>query len=44
MVIWFGYKISPNMIGIQEGYNKKLSYKSALNTMRTLIPYDCFEI
>ena len=27
MVICFGYKISPNMIGIQEGYNKKLSYK-----------------
>ena len=22
MVIWFGYKISPNMMGIQDGYNK----------------------
>ena len=22
MVICFGYKISPNMIGIQDGYNK----------------------
>ena len=22
MVIFFGYKISPNMIGIQDGYNK----------------------
>ena len=27
MVICFGYKFSPNMIGIQEGDNKKLSYK-----------------
>ena len=23
MVICFGYKISPNMMGIQDGYNKK---------------------
>ena len=22
MVIFFGYKISPNMMGIQDGYNK----------------------
>ena len=27
MVICFGYEISPNMMGIQEGYNKKLSYR-----------------
>ena len=27
MVICFGYKISPNMMGIQDGYNKKNSYK-----------------
>ena len=27
MVIWFGYKISPNMIGIQEGYNKNFHIK-----------------
>ena len=24
MVICFGYKISPNMMGIQDGYNKKI--------------------
>ena len=24
MVICFGYKISPNMIGIQDGYDKNL--------------------
>ena len=28
MVICFGYKFSPNMIGIQEGYNKNFHIKS----------------
>ena len=27
MVIYFGYKFSPNMIGIQEGYNKNSHIK-----------------
>ena len=27
MVIFFGYKISPNMMGIQEGYNKNVHIK-----------------
>ena len=27
MVIFFGYKISPNMIGIQDGYNKNYHEK-----------------
>jgi len=27
MVICFGYKFSPNMIGIQEGYNKNFHIK-----------------
>ena len=27
MVIFFGYKISPNMIGIQDGYNKNFLKK-----------------
>ena len=27
MVILFGYKFSPNMIGIQEGYNKNFHIK-----------------
>ena len=27
MVIFFGYKISPNMIGIQDGYNKNFHIK-----------------
>ena len=27
MVIFFGYKISPNMIGIQDGYNKNYHKK-----------------
>ena len=27
MVIFFGYKFSPNMIGIQEGYNKNFHIK-----------------
>ena len=40
MVIFFGYKICPNMIGIQDGYNKNF-HKSALNTMRSLILDDC---
>ena len=43
MVIWFGYKFSPNMIGIQDGYNKNF-HISALNTKRSLILDDCFEI
>ena len=25
--IWFGYKISPNMMGIQDGYNKNFHIK-----------------
>ena len=43
VILCFGYIFSPNTIGIQEGYNKKI-IESALNTMRTLIPYGCFEI
>ena len=27
MVICIGYEFNPNMMGIQEGYNEKLSYK-----------------
>ena len=27
MVIFFGYEFSPNMIGIQEGYNKNFEIK-----------------
>ena len=27
MVICFGYKFSPNMIGIQEGYNENFNIK-----------------
>ena len=27
MVIRFGYKIGPNMIGIQDGYNKNVHIK-----------------
>ena len=27
MVIFFGYKFSPNMMGIQEGYNKNFHIK-----------------
>ena len=38
-----GYEFSPNMIGIQDWYNKNF-HKSALNTMRSLIIDDCFEI
>ena len=41
MVICFGYKINPNMMGIQGGYNKT-SIKSELNTMRSLILDNCF--
>ena len=43
MVICFGYETSPNLIGIQDGYNKNF-HKSALNTMSSLILDDCFEI
>ena len=43
MVIFLGCKISPNMIGIQDWYNKNF-HKSALNTMRSLILDDCFKI
>ena len=41
--IFFDYEFSPNMMGIQEGYNKNF-HISALNTMRSLILDDCFEI
>ena len=41
--ICFSYKISPNMMGIQEGYNKNF-HINALNTKRSLILDDCFEI
>ena len=40
-LLWL--KISPNMIGIQDGYNKTI-IKSALDTMRSLTLDDCFEI
>ena len=40
-LLWL--KIGPNMIGIQDGYNKNF-HKSALNTMRSLMLDDCFEI
>ena len=43
MVIFFGYEFSPNMMGIQEGYNKNF-HISALNTKRSLMLDDCFEI
>ena len=38
-----GYKISPNMMGIQEGYNKNF-HISALNTKRSSMLDECFEI
>ena len=41
--IRFGYKIGPNMMGIQVGYNKTI-IESALNTMINLILGNCFEI
>ena len=28
MVIWLGYEFSPNMMGIQEGYNKNIHMKN----------------
>ena len=28
MVVFFGYETSPNMMGIQEGYNKNIHIKS----------------
>ena len=40
MVICFGYEFSPNMMGIQDGYNKNF-HISALNTKRSLILDDC---
>ena len=41
--ICYGYKIGPRMMGIQVGYNKNF-HISALNTKRSLILDDCFEI
>ncbi len=41
--ICYGYKIGPRMMGIQVGYNKNI-IESALNTMRSLMLDDCFEI
>ena len=41
--IFYVYKIGPRMMGIQEGYNKHF-HISALNTKRSLILDDCFEI
>ena len=41
--ICYGYKIVPTMIGIQDGYNKNF-HINALNTKRSLILDDCFEI
>ena len=41
--IFYGYKITPNMIGIQDGYNKNF-LMSVLNTMRSLMLDNCFEI
>ena len=43
MVVFFGYEFSPNMMGIQEGYNKNF-HISALNTKRSLMLDNCFEI
>src|SRR3989337_3695582 len=43
MVICLGYEFSPNMMGIQEGYNKNFRIKS-IEYMRSLIPFICFEI
>jgi len=43
MAIGLGYEFSPNMMGIQEGYNKNF-HISALNTKRSLILDDCFDI
>ena len=42
-VICLNCEISPNMIGIQDGYNKNF-HISVLNTKRSLILDDCFEI
>ena len=42
MVICFNCEISPNMIGIQDEYNKT-SILSSLNIMRSLILDNCFE-
>ena len=42
MVMCFGYKSSPNMIGIQDEYSKNF-HTSALNDMRSLMIDDCFE-
>ena len=36
MVIFLGYEFSPNMMGIQEGYNKNFHIKS-IEYMRSLI-------
>ena len=43
MVVRFGYETSPNMMGIQDGYDKNF-HIGALNTKRRLILDGCFEI
>ena len=43
MAICLGYEFGLNMMGIQERYNKNF-HISALNTKRSLILDDCFEI
>ena len=43
MVICLGYEFSPNMMGIQEGYNKNFHIK-CIEYMKSLIPCICFEI
>ena len=41
--IFYGYKIGPNMMGSKLGIIKTI-IESALNTMRSLILDNCFEI
>ena len=43
MVIFLGYESSPNMIGIQEGYNKNFHIKS-VEYYEKFDSYDSFEI
>ena len=43
MVICFGYKTSPNMMGIQDGYNKNFHMK-CIEYYESLILYDCFDM
>ena len=40
---FFGYEFSPNMMGIQDGYNKNF-LMSVLNTKKSLMLDNCFEI